>query len=544
MQVKGLYIPYELNRPLMWEEKENQLHQGKPTQITSKYSQYITDHDTVIRMNSTYMETVDKYYRERGFVSAFSATFFFCCLGIGLFAIGCMIYQYIKGDHEALVSLLIILLVISPTLYFISKFIRKEWFATTHYPIRFNRKTQMIYVYRFNGSVLSAPWKEVFFTLTEAIDKRREWSVDGHILADDQETVLETFSLGLSGWGKDIIQGYWEFIRCYMEEECLQEQADIIALCPPIEKQKESYIFGLQYLMRMNSRLGWIFGIIKLPFALIASIARYIAGQTSKMPQWPQEVEEDCQVDPDDPINVSAANNPVHLWRYVLASQTREERQVLHNRKSSARTCLQEKIVKKYGITSEGEGKRNVSNLLKILQKLVKATSAKKQERLLFDFRSELENYYIWLEEAVKEGKIGYMMLNPEQPDDLPSLFVYLSQRQNERPDLISGVDRPGSIFKEYDSDYLYTLAYTQDCDFKFVLVDENNNIELLSKNILILLDLFRNSDSEGIQDQPTRIPESRIVTSGSLSGFKRGCIVFLGALLLLVFIFVMLKVR
>ncbi|MEK9496353.1 DUF6708 domain-containing protein [Photorhabdus sp. P32] len=353
MQLKGLYIPYELNRPLVWEEKENQLYQGKPTQIIGKYGQYITDHDTVIRMNSTYMETVDKYYRDKGFISSVNVTVFFCCLGIVLFSIGCIIYQCIKGDFEFLSSPLILLPLISLLPYLIAKFTLKEWFAKTHYPIRFNRKTQMIHVYRFNGTVLSVPWKDVFFTRTEERDRRWEWSIDGHVLADDQRTVLETFSLGLSGWREDIIQGYWEFIRCYMEEECLQEQADIIALCPPIEKQKESYIFGLQYLMRMNSRLDWILGVIKLPCALIASVTRYIAMQTSKIPQWPQEVEEACQVDPDDPINVSADNNPVHLWRYVLANQEREERQALYDRQFSAYTRLQEKIAMAHSTSAE-----------------------------------------------------------------------------------------------------------------------------------------------------------------------------------------------
>ncbi|MFD0707515.1 hypothetical protein C6H64_22155 [Photorhabdus luminescens] len=352
MQGNGLYTPYKLNRPLTWEEKDDQLCQGKPTQLNSKYGQYVVDYDTVIRMNSTYMETVDKYYGDKGFVSSLTATLFFCCLGIALFSIGDTIYQYVKGNHEILLSLLIFLPVISLFVYFSGKFTLKEWFTTTHYPIRFNRKTQMIHVYRFNGTVLSVSWKEVFFTLTIGGGRRPEWCIDGHILADDQEMVLETFSLGISGL-RDMLPGYWEFIRCYMEEECLQEQADIISLCPPIEKQKESYIFGLQYLMRMNSRLNWIFGIVKLPFDLITSVARYIAMQTSKMPQWPQEVEDACQVDPDDPINVSAANNPVHLWRYVLANQTREERQALYDRQLSAYTRLQEKIAMAHSTSAE-----------------------------------------------------------------------------------------------------------------------------------------------------------------------------------------------
>ncbi|OCQ51395.1 hypothetical protein Ppb6_03418 [Photorhabdus australis subsp. thailandensis] len=352
MQLDGLYIPYKLNRSLTQQEKDDQFYQGKPTRIEGKDGRYIVDYNTVIHMNSTYMETVDKNYREKGFISSLSVTLFFGYLGLSLFFTVIMISQGFNGNYEILAGFFIFQLVAMFFLYFSGKFILKEWFATTHYPIRFNRKTQMIHVYRFNGTVLSVPWKEVFFTRTMGKGKMPEWSIYGHILADDQVTVLETFSLGLSGY-LELMSGYWEFIRCYMEEECLQEQADIIALCPPIEKQKESYIFGLQYLMLMGSRLDWFFGWIILPVALITSVARYIAVQTSKIPQWPQEVEEACQVDPDDPINVSAANNPVHLWRYILVNQTREERRALYDRQLSAYTRLQEKIAMAHSSTDK-----------------------------------------------------------------------------------------------------------------------------------------------------------------------------------------------
>ncbi|ETS30719.1 hypothetical protein BB987_01305 [Photorhabdus temperata] len=355
MQGNGLYNPYKLNRPLTWVERHAQLYQGKPTQITGKYGLYIVDHDTVIRMNSTYMETVDKYYREQGFVSSLNAVVFCCFLGMALYFTGKTIYLSILNGaikENILIGFMITIPVTVFILYFSGKLILKEWFSAAHYPIRFNRKTQMIHVYRFNGTILSVPWKEVFFTRTIGKGKWPEWSIEGHILADDQETVLETFSLGLSG-DLELMPGYWEFIRCYMEEDGLQEQADIIILCPPIEKQKESYIFGLQYIMRMNARLEWFFGIVKLPFDLITSVARYIAMQTSKMPQWPQEVEEACQVDPDDPINVSAANNPVHLWHHILANQTLEEYQAINDRPSSAHKRLQEKIAMAHSTSAE-----------------------------------------------------------------------------------------------------------------------------------------------------------------------------------------------
>ncbi|MBS9444479.1 hypothetical protein EAE89_23395, partial [Photorhabdus heterorhabditis] len=103
----------------------------------------------------------------------------------------------------------------------------------------------------------------------------------------------------------------------------------------------------------ITSRLEWLSEIIQLPITLLTSIARYVGMKTSKIPQWPQEVEEACQVDPDDPINASAANNPVHLWRYILANQTREERQVLYDRKSSAHARLQEKIAMAHSTSAE-----------------------------------------------------------------------------------------------------------------------------------------------------------------------------------------------
>ncbi len=352
MQLDGLYIPYKLNRLLTQQEKDDQFYQGKPTRIEGNDGRYIVDYNTVIRMNSTYMETVDKNYRDKGYVSSLSATLFIGYLGMALFSIGYTICQYIKGDHEILLSLLIFLPAAIFILYYSGKFTLKEWFATTHYPIRFNRKTQMIHVYRFNGTVISVPWKAVFFTRTIGKGKMQEWSIYGHILADDQETILDTFNLGLSGL-REMMPGYWEFIRCYMEEMCLKEQADIILLCPPIEKQKESYVFGLQYQIRITSRLEWLSEIIRLPITLLTSIARYVAMKTSRMPQWPQEVEEACQVDPDDQINVSAANNPVHLWRYILANQTREEYQALYDRKSSAHTRLQEKIAMAHSTSAE-----------------------------------------------------------------------------------------------------------------------------------------------------------------------------------------------
>lgn len=77
-------------------------------------------------------------------------------------------------------------------------FLRKEFFRHTHYPIRFNRNNRMVYVFRLDGTVLAVPWDEVFFTLCPA-QMRGVWEVRGHVLAEDQNTVKETFVLSYYG---------------------------------------------------------------------------------------------------------------------------------------------------------------------------------------------------------------------------------------------------------------------------------------------------------------------------------------------------------
>ncbi|MDV5142036.1 hypothetical protein, partial [Chimaeribacter arupi] len=75
-------------------------------------------------------------------------------------------------------------------------------------------------------------------------------------------------------------------------------------------------------------------------------VARFVAMHTSKIPRWSAAVEEDCRVAPDDPINVSAANNPKHIWRYVLANQSLEEYNALYQRQTAAMARLREKVRK------------------------------------------------------------------------------------------------------------------------------------------------------------------------------------------------------
>lgn len=75
--------------------------------------------------------------------------------------------------------------------------LRVECFRWTHYPVRFDRKHQLVHVFSVDGEVYSVPWDDVFFTTgcyTKPGGKRRYYDIRGHVLAEDRKTVLKTFT--------------------------------------------------------------------------------------------------------------------------------------------------------------------------------------------------------------------------------------------------------------------------------------------------------------------------------------------------------------
>ncbi|WP_432371751.1 DUF6708 domain-containing protein [Pantoea allii] len=337
----GLYFPFKLNRPLTRDEKQSRFVQGKRRKVSGEAT--VLDLDTVIRMNSSYLEVIDKFYPTKGYVASFMMAF--CILFITFILAIAKTTIFNDGD---LPSFFFVLFFCGGVVFCCMRFLLRDWFRKTHYPVRFNRNKQQVHIYQVSGEIITVPWNDIFFTISK---QKVSYCIVGHILADDNETVLNTFSFGHVG-NKTGLSLYWEFIRCYMEEDCLEELAETVLYCPPVEKRKEGYITGLQTLIMMDSRLEWLPNLLLLPLTLVESIARYIGMQTSKIPQWSQEVIEACAVEPDDPISVGAENNAPHRWRTVLANETREVYDATNQRLKSANEKIKAKLDAKYEAVS------------------------------------------------------------------------------------------------------------------------------------------------------------------------------------------------
>lgn len=314
MDYTGLLTKFKVDRPLTAEERELRLKQNERLDVKPAYEV------TVIRLNSTYLETVDKFYTWKGWLST------------GMIAVGVMMATVLGLSVPDLLSkftfvrfldttalneahLLMIVLLLGIPLFSVSVWaLRLESFRYTHYPLRFNRKTRMVHAFRYDGTVLSAPWDDLFFTLGRGNrhNLKQEWDVRMHVLDADGVTVRDTLSLGLHSDDQDILRRYWELHRRYMEEGP-QAISAIVEVFMPVDEKRETFLFGYQrwWSNFLPSPAAYV---LMAPFVPLFALGRWFAMQTSKVPIWPAQVEAACAIEPDDLYRRDARDNPVDMF--------------------------------------------------------------------------------------------------------------------------------------------------------------------------------------------------------------------------------------
>ena len=328
MNYFGLVPRYRINRQLSQEELKHRLAQNKRLDIDPLYQL------CVIKMNSTFLESVDKWYGWRGSLSLVALA----GIAMSLVTMGVVTtaaisdsngWQLQEYDVEILLSAATCML---PMLFVGVWLLTKDWFSLTHYPIRFDRKKRMVYAFHTDGTVSSTPWDEVYFTLCN-VRQLHEWEVCGHILEPGTLTVKKTFSLsytgplnpsdicpGLSGPSKsDFVRAHWEFIRRYMEDgpEAISGQ---VQFCLPLDGRREGVRVGAERIFANFASLPAFIYLLVWPFCALVSVLRIFAMRTSKVPVWPENVEADCEIEEGDPYAITGNENAERVAVYPEAA--------------------------------------------------------------------------------------------------------------------------------------------------------------------------------------------------------------------------------
>lgn len=336
MDFFGLITRYPVGHVLSEEALGFRLRQDQKLSLQPRYQL------SVIQMNSTYLETVDKWFAWKGMITVFALVLLIMVtstLGWGaivwiLEAAG--VFSSPFGSTFLLANGLGMALLVACLDGLFIWLLCKESFAYTHYPIRFNRKTRTVHVFRTNGTILSIPWDKIFFTLAK-LPPWDDWEVRGHILEPDGITINETFALSYvgslnvsNGTAKDAefscsdyVRSHWEFIRRYMEDgpEAVSEQ---VKFCMPVNNRYEKVRVGVERVFANIASAPFAFYWLLFPFCAVISIFRVIAMRTSKIPKWPSDVEASCKIDEGDRYAIEGNSKGCRVSLYSNAVMNRQ----------------------------------------------------------------------------------------------------------------------------------------------------------------------------------------------------------------------------
>ncbi|KVO39286.1 hypothetical protein WT19_12115 [Burkholderia stagnalis] len=273
-----------------------------------------------IRMNSTYLELVDGYHTNRGLMSIIGVLAFVLCAWFFYQLFSVAIFDHYMDqnwnrhdERRMLLAIGVCSLILLATILGSVTFLRKigEWFGYTHYPIRLNRRTRMVYVFRGDGTVLKASWDDVYFALRVNMQVAgvRTLGICGLVLKDSK-TVEEMFVFGYASSSREYCLRHWEFIRRYMEEGPRAVlNAPGLGLYLPIADKRETLYQGWIELVS-NDAWNPVFKWLMFPFHVAFFIGRLVNRVTSKVPRWPADVEAACRIEPGDPYVRDSSLNP------------------------------------------------------------------------------------------------------------------------------------------------------------------------------------------------------------------------------------------
>ncbi|WP_114154408.1 DUF6708 domain-containing protein [Chromobacterium haemolyticum] len=301
MEYTGKVPKYKLNRLLSAHERTFQLHQKEDTGRPPHHQL------SVISINSKCMQLVDKFFLWKGLLT------FVAFAGLGLIAwmlIGNILISHNKpsglaGDWGFLLAILLIAIPVA----LLNLWMLYKDLGFTHYPILLDRLNGKVHFFRQDGSINSTKWDDIFFCFSRV--KNQTWEIQGHILNEAQNTVIDTFSFSEVGVGEQDRQqllSYWEFVRTYMENGPSEIVSEIEA-CLPIAKTKETFIFAMLRMRYILSGIAFPLQLILLSFYVLIYPARWIAMHASKIPEWPAELEALCHAAPEDPYHRDASTN-------------------------------------------------------------------------------------------------------------------------------------------------------------------------------------------------------------------------------------------
>jgi len=254
---------------------------------------------SLVAFNSSYIDLVDRRYRQRGMIlSALATAGVPFSIAVGLLGTKLSIERGTFTTAEIVTTVALLLFGFFCAWLLWHLILSKELFTSTYYPIRFNRKTRMVHFHLGNkAGVATVPWEEGFFHIGRGMGETFLNDIRCHVM--DGDVVKQTFAIGHYYDDERVVRALWEFIRRYMEDGpdatglSLQQRYISLSMRPSL--------FNCYFTVMISASTSPFIGWALMPLLAPLILCRWLVLNTCSVPRWPEEIERESEIAADDP---------------------------------------------------------------------------------------------------------------------------------------------------------------------------------------------------------------------------------------------------
>ena len=300
--------------------------------IKSLKTDQLYPHRQVIRFNSTFVEVMDSWEFIRGRATALAlpmwAALFFA-ISMFLFAIYSLYFKQVYWSIAIISCLTFALCYLAYSNYKMAKY---DLFGYTHYPIRFNRKTQKVYAFSpQQQKMIELNWRDLRFSaVKEGDDIELRASL---VNADNivEEEII--FPFLAPRYQPELVDQHLAFFKAYMQGDDLKRIDAAIPEFFDIYNRKESFKETFERVYMVNGivervqqkrpKERYMLSVsLNIIFWLPTLFLRRLGLLFSTIPEWPTHIEKECRIERNDAYD--STNKQRHLaplkfsWAQIL----------------------------------------------------------------------------------------------------------------------------------------------------------------------------------------------------------------------------------
>ncbi|MAK31776.1 DUF6708 domain-containing protein, partial [Acinetobacter sp.] len=249
----------------------------------------------------------------------------FFAISMFLFAIYSLYFKQVYWSIAIISCLTIGLVYLVYSNYKMAKY---DLFGYTHYPIRFNRKTQKVYAFSpQQQKIIELNWQDLRFSAVQ--EGRFDIELRASLVNEDnivEEEIIFPFITKI--YGKELVDHHLAFFKAYMQGDDLKSIDAAIPEFFDVYNRKETFKesfervymqFDGEEIIQQPRPAERDNGIATVAFPLFSLILlRRLGVYFSKIPQWPTHIEKECQIDSNDPYDSTGKQR--HLSPLVFTS--------------------------------------------------------------------------------------------------------------------------------------------------------------------------------------------------------------------------------